>query len=100
LPAERGRVGPEFTELLELEADHSQIAAHDLLLDLRRRSRLICSLSAPAPARPGSAQVFHLLEWCASTTSAGPEQWIKEGKQAVKLTRLFCHRFCTNEVRL
>jgi hypothetical protein len=31
----------------------------------------------------------------------GPvEQWIKEGKQAVKLTRLSCHRFRSNEVRL
>src|ERR1035441_7384217 len=28
------------------------------------------------------------------------EQWIKEGKQAVKMTRLFCHRFRGNEVRL
>jgi hypothetical protein len=28
------------------------------------------------------------------------EQWIKEGKQAVKMTRLSCHRFCSNEVRL
>jgi Transposase DDE domain group 1 len=28
------------------------------------------------------------------------EQWIKEGKQAVKMARLSCHRFCANEVRL
>ncbi len=28
------------------------------------------------------------------------EQWIKEGKQAVALTRLSCHRFRANEVRL
>jgi hypothetical protein len=28
------------------------------------------------------------------------EQWIKEGKQAVKMTRLFCHWFRANEVRL
>jgi hypothetical protein len=28
------------------------------------------------------------------------EQWIKEGKQAVKLTRLSCHRFRANQVRL
>jgi len=27
-------------------------------------------------------------------------QWIKEGKQAVKMTRLSCHRFRSNEVRL
>jgi Transposase DDE domain group 1 len=28
------------------------------------------------------------------------EQWIKEGKQAVKMTRLSCRRFLSNEVRL
>jgi hypothetical protein len=28
------------------------------------------------------------------------EQWIKEGKRAVKMTRLSCHRFRSNEVRL
>ena len=28
------------------------------------------------------------------------EQWIKEGKQAVKMTRLSCHRFQSNQVRL
>jgi len=28
------------------------------------------------------------------------EQWIMEGKQAVKMTRLSCHRFRSNEVRL
>jgi hypothetical protein len=28
------------------------------------------------------------------------EQWIKEGKQAAKLTRLSCHRFRFNQVRL
>jgi len=28
------------------------------------------------------------------------EQWIKEGKQAVKMTRLSCHRIRSNEVRL
>jgi hypothetical protein len=28
------------------------------------------------------------------------EQWIKEGKQAVKMTRLSCHRFGSNQVRL
>jgi hypothetical protein len=27
------------------------------------------------------------------------EQWIKEGKQAVKMTRLSCHRLRSNEVR-
>ena len=28
------------------------------------------------------------------------EQWIKENKQAAKMTRLSCHRFRSNEVRL
>ena len=28
------------------------------------------------------------------------EQWIREGKQAVKMTRLSCHRFRSNQVRL
>jgi hypothetical protein len=28
------------------------------------------------------------------------EQWIKEGKQAVKMTRLSCHRLRSNQVRL
>jgi hypothetical protein len=28
------------------------------------------------------------------------EQWIREDKQAVKMTRLSCHRFRPNEVRL
>jgi hypothetical protein len=28
------------------------------------------------------------------------EQWIKEGKQVAKMTRLSCHRFRSNEVRL
>ncbi len=41
----------------------------------------------------------------AGSTQAPPQsltrqQWIKEGKQAVKMTRLNCHRFRRNEVRL
>jgi hypothetical protein len=28
------------------------------------------------------------------------KQWIKKGKQAVKMTRLSCHRFRSNQVRL
>ena len=31
---------------------------------------------------------------------SGDGEWIKEGKQAVKMTRLSCHRFRSNEVRL
>ncbi len=30
----------------------------------------------------------------------GAEQWIRERKQAVKMARLSCHRFRSNEVRL
>jgi hypothetical protein len=36
--------------------------------------------------------------WCGSTTSAA--QRIKEGKQAMAMMRLSCHRFRANEVRL
>jgi hypothetical protein len=32
--------------------------------------------------------------------SAGSEQWIKEGKNAVKWTRLSCRRFKDNAARL
>jgi hypothetical protein len=31
---------------------------------------------------------------------ASAEQWIKEGKQPVKMNRLSCHRFRANEDRL
>ncbi len=31
---------------------------------------------------------------------ATAEQWIKEGKRAVKMTRQSCHRFRSNEMRL
>jgi hypothetical protein len=37
---------------------------------------------------------------CFYNQRATAEQWIKEGKQAVAMTRLSCHRFCANEVRL
>ena len=30
----------------------------------------------------------------------GPEQWIKEGKNALKWTKLSCRRFADNQVRL
>jgi hypothetical protein len=36
----------------------------------------------------------------AASWRAVPAKWIKEGKQAVKMTRLSCHRFRSNEVRL
>jgi hypothetical protein len=41
------------------------------------------------------------VQWCGSKNKRGMvEQWIKEGKQAVAMTRLSCHRFQANEVRL
>ena len=36
----------------------------------------------------------------ACSNSSTAEQWIKEGKQATHWTRLSCHRFRANEVRL
>ncbi len=46
-----------------------------------------------APVRIGKVVRFYNKRGTA-------EQWIKEGKQAVKMTRLSCHRFWSNEVRL
>jgi Transposase DDE domain group 1 len=33
-------------------------------------------------------------------TNLETDKWIKEGKQAMKMTRLSCHLFRSNEVRL
>ena len=41
-----------------------------------------------------------LQRWSRACKQGTAEQWIKEGKQAVKMTRLSCHRFRSNEVRL
>jgi Transposase DDE domain group 1 len=46
----------------------------------------------PRDAEPGSRALYN--------KRGTAEQWIKEGKQAVKLTRLSCHRFRSNQVRL
>jgi hypothetical protein len=46
----------------------------------------------PDPAQPGVVRFYN--------KRGTSEQWIKEGKQAVKMTRLSCHRFRSNEVRL
>jgi hypothetical protein len=48
-----------------------------------RRNSLVCALALRFYNKRGAA-----------------EQWIKEGKQAVKMTRLSCHRFRSNQVRL
>ena len=45
----------------------------------------------PDRAQPGGGAVLQ---------RGTAEQWIKEGKQAVKMTRLSCHQFRPNEVRL
>ena len=37
---------------------------------------------------------------CIAFYNGTAEQWIKEGKPAVKMTRLSCHRFRSNQVRL
>jgi hypothetical protein len=39
-------------------------------------------------------------ELLAKVARGTAEQWIKEGKQAVKMTRLSCHRFRSDQVRL
>ncbi len=46
----------------------------------------------PGDTEPGSGAVYN--------KRGTAEQWIKEGKQAVKMTRLSCHRFRSNQVRL
>ena len=58
-------------------------------------------------------ELFPRVGFIVTNMSAGPEgvvhfyngrgtaeQWIKEGKYALNWTRLFCHRFVANEVRL
>jgi hypothetical protein len=50
---------------------------------------IVTSLSSPSRA---------VVRFCNKRGTA--EQWLKEGKQAVKMTRLSCHRFRSNEVRL
>ncbi len=46
----------------------------------------------PGGLKPGGSALLH--------KRGTAEQWIKEGKQAVAMTRLSCHRFRANEVRL
>jgi hypothetical protein len=54
-------------------------------------TRVSASLSPTCRDRPGAS--------LRSTTSTG-EQWIKEGKSAIKWTRLSCRSFAANAVRL
>jgi hypothetical protein len=53
-----------------------------------------------APVPSAHAAVRGRDRWCDSLKRGTAEQWIKEGKQAVKMTWLSCHRFRSNEVRL
>ena len=53
-------------------------------------------LGSPIRAR----RVKSVLWFTPDNKRGTAEQWIKEGKQAVKMTRLSCHRFRSNEVRL
>jgi hypothetical protein len=50
------------------------------------------SRDQPGDSEPGG------VRFCNKRGTA--EQWIKEGKQTVKMTRLSCHRFRSNQVRL
>jgi hypothetical protein len=52
------------------------------------------------PVPSAHAAVRGRDRWCDSLKRGTAEQWIKEGKQAVKMTRLSCHRFRSNEVHL
>ena len=71
-----------------------------------RKPAVSCSASTNASSLllhnyRGSTQRKTRKDWPINYNKRGTsEQWIKEGKQAVKLTRLSCHRFRSNEVRL
>ena len=55
------------------------------------------------PEKPGRSRGGLLGPRPPEIVRSGPgtaEQWIKEGKQATHWTRLSCHRFRANEVRL
>ena len=54
-----------------------------------RSNFIVTNLTLPSRA---VAQFYH--------KRGTAEKWIKEGKQTVKLPRLSCHRFRSNEVRL
>jgi len=50
---------------------------------------IVTNLTLP---RPGAARFYN--------KRGTAEQWIKEGEQAVKMTRLSCNQFRSNEARL
>jgi len=49
---------------------------------------------------PRDSQPCRLLQRCRDITTTILDMRIKEGKQAVKMTRLSCHHFRSNQVRL
>ena len=69
----------------------------NLETDIGRWCASTTSLTTPAVSRNSWFVFFFLL---AHPQAGYAEQWIKEGKQALKMTRLSCHRFRSNEVRL
>ena len=78
--------------------------------------RLVVSSGELGPTASGDSQgreLFPRVGFIVTNMSAGPEgvvhfyngrgtaeQWIKEGKYALNWTRLSCHRFVANQVRL
>ena len=57
-----------------------------------------CLLASASSCQLGAPQPGALVRFYNKRNTA--EQWIKESKQAVALTRLSCHRFRANEERL
>ena len=57
-------------------------------------------LIAQAEGGDGTERVVLDMDSTESPVHGQQEQWIKEGKQATSWTRLSCHRFLANEVRL
>jgi hypothetical protein len=72
-----------------------------------QKARPVAPKSGASPGRAVSASGLHRHEPEPAQPSSGAVlqqawddgQWIKEGKQAVKMTRLSCHRLRANEVR-
>jgi hypothetical protein len=87
---------------------HSAGEWEELLLpENERQQKRGRELVFPADAASAKPEVYEALEErgvkCAIRIPANrslEQQWIKEGKQAVKMTRRSCHRCRSNEVRL
>lgn len=70
----------ELDERLRL----GQLITNNLIDDRRGKSTQLAN-----------REVVHFCDW-----RDNAEQWIEEGNQAMKMTRLSCPRFRSNEVRL